>query len=75
MPYEETENNHWILDAVFHESYTRWGGAHTLIVPTNSSSFLHEDYVKWLKLYDPDFIYTYIDLDQTLIKKIELKNN
>ena len=71
VPHEEAENNHWILDAVFHESYTRWGGARTLIVPTNSSSFLHEDYVKWLKLYDPDFIYTYIDLDQTLIKKID----
>ena len=71
VPYEESFTTHWILDAVFYESYTRWGGARTLIIPTNSSSFLYEDYVKWLELYDPDFIYTYVDLEQTLIEKID----
>src|SRR3989338_2859638 len=71
IPYEETTTTHCILDAVFHESYTRWGGVHTLIIPTNSNSFLLEEYDKWLQFYDPDFIYTYVDLEQSLIKKIE----
>ncbi len=58
VPYEENATTHCILDAVFHESYTRWGGVHTLIIPTNSNSFLLEEYDKWLQFYDPDFIYT-----------------
>jgi ribosomal protein S27E len=71
VPYEESPSNHEILDAVFHESYTRWGGALTLIIPTNNNSFLHEEYSKWLEFYDPDFIYTYVDLEQELIKKLD----
>ncbi|MDP3049690.1 MAG: hypothetical protein Q8N12_09745 [Thermodesulfovibrionales bacterium] len=70
VPYDESPTTHWILDAVFHESYTRWGGARTLIIPTNNSSFLSEEYDKWLQFYDPDFIYTYVDLEQSLIEKI-----
>lgn len=71
VPYEETENNHWVINAVFYESYTCWGGARTLIIPTNSSSFLYKEYDKWLEFYDPDFIYTYVDLEQPLIEKID----
>ena len=71
VPYEETKNNHWIMDAAFYESYTRWGGARTLIILTNNSSFLSEEYDKWLQFYDPDFIYTYVDLKQPLTEKTD----
>ena len=39
VPYEATPKNHMILDGVLHESYARWAGAYTLIVPTNSKVF------------------------------------
>lgn len=28
VPSEESDETHQILDAVFFESYTRWGGSH-----------------------------------------------
>lgn len=71
VPHEETESNHWIINAVFYESYTRWGGAFTLLIPTNSSNFISDDYEKWLELYDPDFIYTYVDLEKEFIEKLD----
>jgi hypothetical protein len=72
IPYQDTEENHFILDAVFHESYTRWGGARTLIIPSDPEKFLHTEHEKWLEFFDPDFIYTYVDLDLGFIKKISL---
>lgn len=63
--------NHWILDAIFHESYTRWGGTRTLIIPTTRSSFADERHEYWLELFDPDFIYTYVDISKKLINKID----
>ena len=71
VPYEESSLTHWVIDAVFYESYTRWGGTRTLIIPTNNEEFLFKEYDDWLSLYDPDFIYTYVDLDQMFIKKID----
>ncbi len=71
IPHEESKNNHWIIDAVFNESYTRWAGALTLLIPTNIDSFLINEYERWLKLYDPDFIYTYVDLENEFIEKLD----
>jgi hypothetical protein len=71
VPHEETASNHWVIDAVFYESYTRWSGARTLIIPTDSHQFLHPGYANWLAFYDPDFIYTYIDLEQKMIEEID----
>jgi hypothetical protein len=70
IPFHETGLNHWIIDAVFYECYTRWSGCHTLIVPTDGSRFLHEEYESWLEIYDPDFIYSYVHLERELIEKI-----
>lgn len=72
VPHEDITINHWIIDAVFYESYTRWGGGRTLIIPTNNDSFLFTEYEDWLKCYDPDFIYTFVDLNQELIEKIAI---
>lgn len=71
VPYDETPVNHMILDAVFHESYTRWAGAYTLIIPADSTNFLHPEYKSWLEFFDPDFVYTYLDLDPSLVEKID----
>lgn len=71
VPTEDTADTHMILDAVFFESYTRWGGVYTLIVPTTSGEFLAEDYGKWLKFYDPDFVYSYVGLDAPFVDTID----
>jgi len=60
-----------IVDAVFYESYTRWAGAYTLIVPSSSKGFLDPAYEAWLEFFDPDFVYTYIELEEDLVKKID----
>lgn len=71
VPCDETPVNHMILDAVFHESYTRWAGAYTLIVPTSSKEFLHSEYAAWLTFFDPDFVYTYLELESRLVETID----
>lgn len=70
IPYDESNTNHHILDAIFLESYTRWSGVKTLLVPTNSKEFLLDEYYDWVQFYDPDFIYSYINLKKDLIDKI-----
>lgn len=70
VPAVEDTRSHWILDAIFYESYTRWGGANTLVIPTNPSQFDGEGYEQWLRSFDPDFVYSYVQLDQEFIKKI-----
>jgi hypothetical protein len=68
---EESPTNHLVMDAVFHESYTRWAGAFTLIAPTNENSFTDEAFGDWLKFFDPDFVYSYVAIDGALVEKIE----
>jgi len=70
VPFEDLEQNHWVLDAIFYESYTRWGGAKTLIFPATKNKFLDEGYDNWLEYYDPDFIYSYVELSKEFIEKI-----
>lgn len=71
VPHTESEENHWILDAIFYKSYTWWAGTNTLIIPSSKDKFLNVEYEDWLQFYDPDFIYSYIDLKQELIEKID----
>lgn len=71
VPHEEASVNHMIIDAVFHESYTRWAGAYTLVIPANSKKFLHPEYESWLGFFDPDFVYTYLELDPSLVETID----
>ncbi|MVF24650.1 hypothetical protein EVC37_24065 [Methylocaldum sp. BRCS4] len=60
-----------VLDSVFYEAYTRWGGAYTLVVPISSQDFLADGYDEWLQYYDPDFLYTYVDIDQAFVQRID----
>lgn len=71
VPFEDTLHTHMILDAVFFESYTRWAGAYTLVIPTKRQEFQAEGYAERLKHYDPDFVYTYVDLDPTFVDVID----
>lgn len=71
VPFDDAPNTHMNLDAVFLESYTRWAGAYTLVVPTKAQEFLADGYDEWLKRYDPDFIYSYVDLATAFVDKID----
>ncbi len=71
VPYEESSVNHMLVDAVFYESYTRWAGAYTLIIPSNSKGFLDPAYESWLEFFDPDFVYTYVELEKDIVQKID----
>ena len=70
VPSEDNIEAHHILDAVFFESYTRWCGALTLIIPTLGDNFLNISYIDWLAHYDPDIICSYSELTEDVIKKI-----
>ena len=70
VPYAEIEKNHWIIDSIFYKSYQQWAGTKTLIIPSEKSKFLNPKYEYWLQSYDPDFIYSYIDLHPNLIERI-----
>jgi rubredoxin len=71
VPFDDAPHTHMNLDAVFFESYTRWAGVYTLVIPTKAQEFLADGYDEWLKHYDPDFIYSYVDLDAAFVDKID----
>lgn len=71
VPFDDAPHTHMNLDAVFFESYTRWAGVYTLVIPTKAQEFLDDGYDEWLKHYDPDFIYSYVDLDAAFVDKID----
>lgn len=69
-PAENNPETHLMLDAIFHEAYTRWAGAHTLLIPSTNDAFTDTVYKDWLEFYDPDYIYSYIDISQKLLEEI-----
>jgi hypothetical protein len=58
-----------LLDGVFAESYTRWGGRRTLIVPAKTNG-IDPAYADWLFLYDPDVMYSFVRLDDEAVASI-----
>ena len=71
VPFDESSVNHMLIDATFYESYTRWAGTYTLIVPSSPKEFLDPVYESWLDFFDPDFVCTYVELEEDLVKKID----
>ena len=71
VAHDESAKSHMVLNGVFYEAYTRWGGAYTLVVPISNQDFFDARYEEWLQHYDPDFLYTYVDIDQSFIQRID----
>jgi hypothetical protein len=61
--------NDELLDAILAEAYGRWGGRRTLIVPATADG-IDPRYDKWLYFYDPDIIYSYIQLSDAAVAAI-----
>lgn len=66
---EASEHNDVILDAIFADSYSRWGGRFSLIVPCANKRVVDE-YWPWLETHDPDIVYSYVDLQPEAILDI-----
>lgn len=61
--------SHLLLDAIFAEAYSRWGGRRTAIVPATAEG-LDERYAQWLFYLDPDIIYSFVDLSSAAVESI-----
>lgn len=70
VPSSESDETQWILDSVFYEAYTRWGGTSSLVIPCNKDGFQNESYGPWLTFLDPDFVYSYVDFEDVVVEKI-----
>jgi hypothetical protein len=64
---EEGDYAHEILDAIFADCHGRWGGRYSLVIPCEAGA-PHPAYLPWLRAYDPDIIYSYVDLDEAKVK-------
>lgn len=60
-----------MLSAIFQECYERWGGRDSLLIPMLSDGTIDERYWAWARALDPDIIYSYVDLDVTLLERID----
>ncbi len=71
VAYLVEENEHWqpMLDAIFTESFGRWGGRFTLIVPCEKGA-IRPAYLPWLRVYDADILYSYVDYDDATIEHL-----
>ncbi len=59
-----------ILDAIFADSYSRWGGRSTLIVPVVQGK-ISPQYRSWIRYFDPDVVYPCMSLGASLLEVIE----
>jgi hypothetical protein len=66
---EENEYSHTMLDAVFAECHSRWGGRFSLIVPCRSGE-PEASFVPWLEVYDPDILYVYPDMSSEVVARL-----
>ncbi|HVM61503.1 MAG TPA: hypothetical protein VMV72_11625 [Verrucomicrobiae bacterium] len=63
------EHSGVMLDAIFANCMGRWGGRFSLIVPTTEAG-PKESYLNWLESFDPDIIYSYVDLSSAAIEQV-----
>ncbi|HAS6452958.1 TPA: hypothetical protein I7291_06545 [Vibrio parahaemolyticus] len=68
------DNTQWILDGIFYEAYSRWGGVKSLLIPFCNDDFIPDGYLDWLERYDADFVYSYVDLTPEQINIINEKS-
>lgn len=58
-----------LLDAIFAEAYSRWGGRRTLIVPATIDG-IDERYGEWLFYFDADVIYSFVPLSDACVEAL-----
>ncbi|WP_172746518.1 hypothetical protein [Neorhizobium sp. T25_13] len=63
------ESSHALLDAIFDEAMSRWGGRRTPIIRTDGATIADTDWL-FLDLWDADLIYSYVPLKDELRDRI-----
>lgn len=58
-----------LLDEIIDESFSRWGGRRTPLIPTDGNS-VAEAYWRLLDHWDADIIYTYCDMSEQLLERL-----
>jgi hypothetical protein len=66
---EDGAHAHLVLDGIFADSYRRWGGRFSLIVPCTDGK-ITDSYWAWLEAYDPDIVYSYVEFSDLRILEI-----
>jgi hypothetical protein len=59
-----------MLTAIFEECHNRWGGRDTLIMPVVDGQ-IDEKYWTWAQALDPDVVYSYADLDVSMLERVD----
>ncbi|HBN5894924.1 TPA: hypothetical protein ACKQDY_000949 [Serratia marcescens] len=70
IPIDEDVVSCNIINKVFEECYSRWGGINTLLIPYEKRKVLNDKYLDWLYDYEVDFIYSYVKLNQEDIEEL-----
>lgn len=68
---EDGDGVHPLLDAAFSESFSRHGGRQSLVVPVVNGD-IPEAYVRWLKVLDPDFVFTVASDNERIAEVVDL---
>ena len=58
---EECAHSALVLDGIFADCHSRWGGRYSLVVPCKDGAVC-ERYWPWLDVFDPDIVYSYVKL-------------
>lgn len=66
---EPGEHADLVFDGIFADCYARWGGRFSLIVPCAEGQVV-ADYWPWLETFDPDIIYSYVELPEAAVLQI-----
>jgi len=65
----ESEHAQLILDGIFADCYSRWGGRFSPIILCDDDR-IPELYWPWLEAYDPDIVYSYVPLSRDAILEV-----
>jgi hypothetical protein len=66
---EESDYLAITLDAIFAFCFGLWGGRFSLIVPCEHGQ-PNPAYNAWLESFDPDIIYSYVDLENSVVERL-----
>jgi len=66
---EDGEHSDLALDGIFADCYGRWGGRFSLVVPCINGQ-IDPSYWPWLKAYDPDIVYSYVQLASAEVLRV-----
>jgi hypothetical protein len=71
---QENEHANLMLDGIFADCHSRWGGRFSLLVPCVDNS-IPSQYWPWLESYDPDIVVTHVTLAHPLVLEIHERLN